>query len=83
MTEAEAIAAAERVLALINSTPRTPPKEVIAAAIGFTRTVDYSSADAAVILEAALQAMQEAKARHRYRETYEADNLLRERWFRF
>ena len=26
MTEAEAIAAAERVLALINSTPGTPPK---------------------------------------------------------
>ena len=48
MTEAEAIAAAERVLALINSTPRTPPKEVIAAAIGFTRITDYSGVYATV-----------------------------------
>ena len=42
MTEAEAIAAAERVLVVINSQPQTPRKEIIAAAIGYTRTADFS-----------------------------------------
>ena len=73
MTEAEAIAAAERVLALINSSPRTPSKEVIAAAIRFTRTVDVSSADllraaqrpTLDLYKKAFAAVQEAKERQR------------------
>ena len=43
MTEAEAIAAADRVLMLINSMPRTPSKQVIAAAIGYSTMVDLST----------------------------------------
>lgn len=40
LTETEAIDAADRVLALINSSPRTPSREMVAAAIGYTRTYD-------------------------------------------
>ena len=35
MTKDEALAAAERVLSLVNSQPRTPTKEQVAEAIGY------------------------------------------------
>ena len=78
MTEAEAIAAAERVLALINSTPRTPPKEVIAAAIGFTRTVDVTELCGSALLADALK---EWQARCERRVIERQREIDRKSWF--
>jgi len=44
MTQEEAFAAAERVLALINSSPRTPTKEQVAEAIGYVLRPSYEAA---------------------------------------
>jgi len=42
MTKDEALAAAERVLALVNSRPWTPTREEVAEAIGYVREAAYA-----------------------------------------
>ena len=41
MTKDEALAAAERVLSLVNSQPRTPTKEQVAEAIGYHQPTNW------------------------------------------